>query len=312
MNGISAYSLWWIIIQHDWYLHHGDLNYLKAQAGYLHDLLALLAQKTDSTGRERLAPGMRYIDWPSSKDSNTVHAGLQALMVMAFTKGAALSGYLGQQADQKNCLQLATAMRRQLPTANFGKQAAALLALAGMGDAQKMNAVIAADGVKRFSTFFGYYMLQAKALAGDYTHALQNIRDYWGGMLAMGATTFWEDFDLEAGRQSGRVDELIPDGQPDFHRNTGDYCYIGFRRSLCHGWASGPTAWLSEHVLGIHITSPGCRSISIEPHLGDLAWAKGSFPTPYGLVEVSHTRLANGKIDTRVKAPKNIKIITKQ
>ena len=26
--------------------------------------------------------------------------------------------------------------------------------------------------------------------------ALDIIRDYWGGMLDMGATSFWEDFDL--------------------------------------------------------------------------------------------------------------------
>lgn len=309
MNGIGAYSLWWIIIQHDWYLYHGDLAYLKTQADYLHDLLTLLAKKVDNNGIERLTPGMRYLDWPSSKDSNTVHAGLQALMVTALTKGAVLSGYLGKEEDKEQCTRLAARMRRQLPATAFGKQAAALLSIAGMADAQKMNAAILEGGTKGFSTFFGYYMLQAQALAGDYTHAIQHIRDYWGGMLDLGATTFWEDFDLEAGKQAGRIDDLVPEDKLDFHRNTGDYCYIGLRRSLCHGWASGPTAWLTENVLGIHVLAPGCKSIAIQPHLGDLTWAKGSFPTPYGLVEVSHRRMANGTIDTQIKAPKEIKII---
>lgn len=42
------------------------------------------------------------------------------------------------------------------------------------------------------------------------------------------------------------------------------------RHSLSHGWASGPTAWLSEHVLGVQVIESGCKVIKIEPHLGDL------------------------------------------
>ena len=35
MNGISSYSMWWIIIQEDWWLHHGNREYLVAQQDYL-------------------------------------------------------------------------------------------------------------------------------------------------------------------------------------------------------------------------------------------------------------------------------------
>ena len=31
MNGISTYSMWWIIIHRDWYMHNGDLAYLQQQ-----------------------------------------------------------------------------------------------------------------------------------------------------------------------------------------------------------------------------------------------------------------------------------------
>lgn len=40
----------------------------------------------------------------------------------------------------------------------------------------------------------GYYILTARAMAGDYEGCLEAIREYWGGMLSLGATTFWEDF----------------------------------------------------------------------------------------------------------------------
>ena len=35
MNGISSYSMWWVLIQHSWYQHHGDLAYLERQKPYL-------------------------------------------------------------------------------------------------------------------------------------------------------------------------------------------------------------------------------------------------------------------------------------
>ena len=31
MNGISSYSMWWVLIQRDWYNYQGDLEYLKKQ-----------------------------------------------------------------------------------------------------------------------------------------------------------------------------------------------------------------------------------------------------------------------------------------
>jgi len=31
MNGMVSYSMWWVLIQHDWYMHNGNLNYLKQQ-----------------------------------------------------------------------------------------------------------------------------------------------------------------------------------------------------------------------------------------------------------------------------------------
>ena len=43
----------------------------------------------------------------------------------------------------------------------------------------------------------GYYVLKAKAKLGEYQDSLDIIRKYWGAMLDAGATTFWEDFDVE-------------------------------------------------------------------------------------------------------------------
>jgi alpha-L-rhamnosidase len=153
------------------------------------------------------------------------------------------------------------------------------------------------------------YMLQAKAKAGDYKGAIENIRTYWGGMLDMGATTFWEDFDLSWMKNASRIDELVPKGKIDIHAQYGAYSYKKLRHSLSHGWASGPTSWLTEHVLGVSVVEPGCKVIKIEPHLGDLSFVEGTFPTPFGVVRIKHTRLANGRIESEIHAPKEIKVI---
>lgn len=49
------------------------------------------------------------------------------------------------------------------------------------------------------------------------------------------------------------------------------------------------------------------KQISIEPHLGKLEWAKGTYPTPWGVIEVSHEKKADGKIATKVKLPKGVR-----
>lgn len=189
------------------------------------------------------------------------------------------------------------------------KQAAALMALAGLTDAKKADRdILACNGGHGFSTFYGYLMLEAMALAGDWQGALDVIRSYWGAMLDLGATTFWEDFNLDWLPGAAGIDELVPEGKKDIHGDFGAYCYKGFRHSLCHGWASGPTAWLSRHVLGVEIVEPGCAKVRITPHLGDLEWAEGTFPTPFGPIHVRHERLSDGRIDTTVDVPDGVKV----
>ena len=108
---------------------------------------------------------------------------------------------------------------------------------------------------------------------------------------------------------AGRIDEMIPAGKVDVHGSYGDYCYNGYRHSLCHGWSSGPCPWLMNHVLGITIEEPGCRRLKIEPHLGDLEFAEGTFPTPNGLVYVRHWKDQNGKVLSEVRLPKGVKLV---
>lgn len=308
MNGISAYSMWWILIHRDLYKNQGDLEYLRKQQKYLVGLLDQLIQKT-LDNKENLDGG-RFLDWPSSENPLGVHAGLHAMMVMTLDAGAELCTILDEPAQAAKCKETSTKLKSYVPDANNSKQAAALLALSGLVPAEKANAEVISQGeCERFSTFYGYYMLQAKAKAGDYQGAMNCIRNYWGGMLDMGATTFWEDFDLAWTKNAAPIDELVPDGKDDIHGDFGAYCYKNLRHSLCHGWASGPTAWLTEHVLGVSVEEAGCKTIRIQPNLGDLQWVEGTYPTPMGVVKIRHEKQANGKIKSTIDAPKGVKVL---
>jgi hypothetical protein len=308
MNGISSYTLWWIIIQRDWYQSTGDLKYLQGQKEYLLPILERLISYIDETGSEKLN-GNRFLDWPSSGNSQAIHGGLQAMMAWGLSAGGELCTILQDEKMADQCRQAVTQLKKHQPELSASKQAAALLSLTDMISPEKGNAIITDQGVHNFSTFYGYYMLRAMAKAGNYDAAINSIREYWGAMLKLGATTFWEDFNIDWLENASKIDELPQAGKMDVHGDYGNYCYKGLRHSFCHGWASGPTAWLSEQVLGVQIVEPGCKVLKIIPHLGDLEWVEGSFPTPYGVVQIKHIKQSDGKIKTTVNAPKGVKIL---
>ncbi|MBK1880506.1 alpha-L-rhamnosidase C-terminal domain-containing protein [Pelagicoccus mobilis] len=308
MNGISSYSMWWVLIHEQWWMNHGDREYLVEQKTYMRKLLRKLAKLVGPDGKERIK-GTRFLDWPSSLNKQGVTAGLQALLVMTLDAGERLMLEVGDRETAELCAEAADRGRVVVPDVNGSKSGAALLALAGMRDAQETaKSVLKVDGPKRISTFYGFYVLQALAEAGEIDTALDFISQYWGAMLDLGATTFWEDFDLEWMDNAARVDELVPESEKDVHGCYGGYCYVGYRHSLCHGWASGPTAWLSERVLGISPAEPGFQKVRIEPELGRLKWAEGTFPTPHGEIFVRHERRADGTVKTKYKLPKGVKL----
>ncbi len=309
MNGISSYSMWWVIIHEDWYLHHGNLTYLREQQKYLTALLRRLTTFVDEDGKETL-DGNRFLDWPTSTSKLAVHEGLQAMMLMTLSSGSRLADILGDRELSQLCKSTCDELRKHQPETSGRKSPAALLALAGLRDSKEVaELILKVDGPKDLSTFYGYYVLNALAQADEVDAGLDMIDRYWGGMIDLGATTFWEDFNLDWTENASRIDELVPKGKKDIHGDFGDHCYVGFRHSFCHGWAGGPTAWLSRNVLGVEPISPGCRNVIIEPKLGRLTWAKGSFPTPLGPITVQHRRNADGSIKTEYQAPDGIEVV---
>ena len=238
-----------------------------------------------------------------------MEAGYRALLCWSLDNAEKLCNVLGEKEYAAKSLAIAHRIKKIIKQPNNLKQAAALMSIAGLMSPQKAcKDVISVGGADGFSTFYGYYMLQALAQSGEYQQALDIIRQFWGGMLDLGATTFWEDFNLDWAQNAGRLDEFVPEGKKDIHGDFGAYCYPGFRHSFCHGWASGPTPWMTQHLLGIEVLEPGCKTLRITPNLCDLEWVEGTFPTPYGIVYVKHSKGADGKITSDLKVPAGITV----
>lgn len=322
MNGMYPYSMWWVIAQRDWYWYNGDKEYLEQQREYLLGLLELFHGRVDANGFE--LSGGDFLDWPSEENEPAQKAGVQALMMMTMKSAAELCDILGETAMAKRCRDCHARMASVAsqvsedyykvalaPGEPGSKQGTSLMVLADMIDAKKANEeVIKVEGARGFSTFYGYYMLQAMAKAGDYAGAMKFISEFWGAMIDLGATTFWEDFHTDWLKEDvAPITDLVPEGKKDIHGDFGAYCYQGLRHSLCHGWASGPTAWLSQHVLGVEIVEPGYKVVKINPHLGDLEWVEGSVPTPFGDIKISHRKDAEGNVVSKVDAPVGVSVI---
>jgi alpha-L-rhamnosidase len=306
MNRMPSYTLWWIRCQHDLYLYSGDGDYLRAQHKYIKAVFANLTKHISPEGRCIMPAG--FLDWPTQHNRPAVDAGMQALMLMAFEDGERLAATLGDDKLAALCRRGAESLRRYVPGPEGSKQVAALLALSGLRPAREMHdTILGLNGNHGVSTFYGYYMLEAMAKAGQIQHGIDTVRDYWGAMLDMGATSFWEDFNIDWTRNAFRIDELPVPGKQDIHGDFGEFCYKGFRHSLCHGWASGPAPWLIAHVLGIQIAEMGCRKVRIDPFLGNLSWAEGTFPTPMGVIKVRHEKSKAGAIHSEISLPKGCK-----
>ena len=310
MNHMSPYSLWFIRNIAEWYRFTGDVAYVRRHADYLRRTLRHLLTVMNEKG-EWACSDRPFLDWPSQHDKIATMAGLQGLAAMAFRDGAELMEAAGDAAAAATSRAAVAKLAKLRPDAHGSKQAAAVLALAGLRDPKEMYAeVLGRNGHDGVSTFYGYYMLEAMSAAGENRRALDTVRDFWGAMLDVGATSFWENFDLAWTNNCYRLDQMPVAGKKDVHGDYGEFCYPSFRHSLCHGWSAGPAAWCINHVLGIRILEPGCRAVEVKPFLGDLAWAEGAMALPDGgAVKVRVEKAADGAPKTSVEAPDWVRIV---
>lgn len=305
MNNMPTYSMWWMIIVRDWYFYTGDKEFLEKNREYIISLSNRICDLVSDDGSDSI--GYCFLDWPTNGTEAGKH-GSRALLVLALNAAAELMRYCGCNDTADLCDKKSEILKNCEWDSCGAKQTAAVMSLAGCCDELEAADKILSKGAVGFSTFMSYYLLKVAAKR-DMAETLSVLCEYYGAMLKLGATAFWEDFNIDWAKNASPIDEIPEDGKSDVHGDNGAYCYKGFRHSLCHGWSSAPTAFLAEEVLGIHILDVGCKKVEIKPNLGNLSWAKGTYPTPYGIISVECKRSKDGEIHTEWATPKEIEVV---
>lgn len=312
INNKPSYSLWFVIVLYDWYMQNGDNRLIARHIDYVSALFDNLDELVDESGEMHLRG--YFFDWPSHPNSNSNEGGsvngkngVKSLFLMALDRAIKMYKILDKPTE-KLCSLKQRLLKNVLPAPD-NKQAIAFKALSENAYSEELGEKLVCGGSKGFSTFMTYFLLSAIAESGRTDDAVTVAKEYYGAMLDKGATTFWEDFDIEWVNGTSRIDEFPKDGEEDIHGDRGDYCYKGFRHSLCHGWSSGIVGFLTKYVLGVNVLSSGCKKVQIKPFLPNgINSVKGAYPTPYGIIEIEHKRVGN-KVESTVTAPAEVKII---
>ena len=121
--------------------------------------------------------------------------------------------------------------------------------------------------------YMRFYELEALCQMGLQARVLAEMKSYWGGMLRLGATTFWEKYNPE---EQG-AEHLAMYGRP-------------YGKSLCHAWGASPIYIIGRYFLGVSPVKPGYEEYEVRPVLGGMEWMEGNVPTPFGKIHVRMDR----------------------
>ncbi len=241
MNNYASYSMWWITIIADYYKYTGCKDYVKKQLDYMQRLVEQVDGVTDEDGNTHYP--WNFVDWPC-KNSPEEYDGTRAITIIAINKAIELFDEFG--IDTKIAQKVLAKLKKLPINCGSKKQIIALKYLAEGKISDEEYDKLVAGGAKGLSTFMSYYILTAIA-SRDEKLAIEIMKEYYGGMLDVGATTFWEDFDVEWVENCNKLNKRPRGGQKDIHSDFGNYCYKGLRHSFCHGWSSGVIRFIEEH-----------------------------------------------------------------
>lgn len=307
----TSYSTYFLPNLYDYYLYTGDLDFVREQWPSAEQELAYLKSITNAQNLLVVDPA-DALDWHPQDNQVTpgVVAEYNVLYYHALRSAARLADALGKADEAAGFDALAalvkTAVNANLFNTKMGlydisenvrnipsQDVNVLAVLHGVAPADQWTSILqnekndlyTTNGPVAFSLdsvyssfpvispFISGFEVWARFEAGDATGALNLIRTVWGHMQK--SSPFYS---------GGVWETLAPDGTPKFGPGT----------SLAHPWSSGPTSGLSKYVLGVRPVSAGYKTWLVEPQPGDLSWAEGTVPTPFGPIAVGWQMTSQG------------------
>ena len=286
INLIPTYSAWWVINLCDHCRLTGNKDYFEHNKDYAKSIMSRLNASITENGKMNLSQNASmpfFFDWPTYGTPDAIVGTATILMYAA--------KLLLEIEENEDCHAIIRKLSPYLDEPCQFKQTRAFQILAGR-QAKGDKEFLEAGGAKGFSTFMSYYILSADSKVNG-SEMLSIIKEYFGAMLSRGATTFWEDFHMEWLDGSGQIDEFPKEGQKDIHGDYGDFCYKGFRHSLCHGWASGVLAFIYEFMLGLKL-SDGGEVYDVAPHTLGIEEIHAKIPTKNGwlIIDVTNNKVS--------------------
>lgn len=306
MQIIPPYSLFWIAMVHDYWMHRGDPEFVKSYLGGIDDVLNWHERCIGSNGMLGPVSWWNFVDWSwpwdNKKGVGGVPAGadegrssiLTLQFVYSLNYAAQLNDAFGRhyfadhyrkleetlkKSTYKLCWDDKRGLLADTPDKNVFSQHANILAvlvdlIPPKEQKKLMEKVVSEKDLIQCTFYFRYYLVRAidKVGFGDrYIEMLQPWRD----MLKMGLTTFAEN------------------PEPT--------------RSDCHAWSASPNYDLLATVCGVEPAEPGFKSVKIEPHLGPLTWVEGKMPHPLGEIKVRFERSGKTGVKGSITLPLGLK-----
>ena len=271
VNTIVDYSLLWILSLDVHADTFGDEAFLRRMWRQAVSLMELLLSQRDGDGFLRGRPGdWEFVDWadfdregPLCAEQMLLAAALDAMARRAPDQAEAV-----RYAEMKQALMEAVEQRfwdeeqgAYVDSFVSGRRHvtrhAAILAIVfdlveGPRKQLLAERVLLNPEVPAITTpYFRFFELDALCRLGHLREVLAEIQAYWGGMLRLGAATFWEEYNPA----------LPPEAQ---------YAMYGdpYGKSLCHAWAASPIYLLARYFIGLERDPAAPSGLSVHPAPG--------------------------------------------
>ena len=292
LNRINDYSALFIIGVYEYYFATEDTEFIKRIWNNLKLLYRFIIDRLDSQGYvvERHGDWV-FVDW-SEFDKSGAFCAEQILLWQVYNSMSALSKAVG---DDDIYSPLADSLKKSImhdfwnddkhafiDSFSSGKNhvtrhANIFAILFDFVDKQMsdeiLNHVLLNDNITQITTpYFKLYELMAICKCGKIEIMQKYMNEYWDGMIKLGATSVWEEFD--------------PTKNGEEH-----YAMYGvkYAKSLCHAWGSGPIYLLQTYVAGIRPTSLGSKTYIVSPNHGIYDKFTIKMPLNGGIIEVSYS-----------------------
>ena len=291
VNNINDYSTLTLITVWEYYLSFGDADFIRIHWKRIRLLYDFIISRLDGDGQMVSRQGdWIFIDW-SIMDKSGPLAAEQILLWQAHRCMARLAIIAGEdsspyehRADSLRDLILDRYWRKDKGcfidcytsgkenVSRHGNIFAVLFDLVDHDQQMSiLENVLQNNAIRPITTpYFKLYELEALCKLGRLADAQTFMEDYWGGMLKLGATSAWEQYDPT---QSGD-EHYAMYGEP-------------YGKSLCHAWSCGPIYLLGRYCLGVKPTKPGYEQFTVEPARGIYESFSGTVPTVRGDIHVS-------------------------